>query len=126
MPAASTRVVTTDKPYGEWDFPLPAGMDYFLNLSWQDENGIKADLSGYYVEMVLYFNGQPVLNLNTVDGDITVTTVANESDVLVHFPATPTRKLVLAPHQYFFRVQDAPPTGNQTTLFAGNANLIPS
>lgn len=125
MPAASTKVVTTDKPYGEWDFPLPIGMDYFLNLSWQDDTGTKADLDGYYIEMELRFNGQPVLNLNTTNADITITTVSNESDVLVHFPADFTRALVLAPHQYFFRVQ-APMNGNKTTLFAGNANLIPS
>lgn len=125
MPAASTKVVTTDKPYGEWDFPLPIGMDYFLNLSWQDDTGTKADLDGYYIEMELRFNGQPVLNLNTTNADITITTVSNESDVLIHFPAAATRALVLAPHQYFFRVQ-APMNGNKTTLFAGNANLIPS
>jgi hypothetical protein len=120
----SARVVTSDKPYGEWDFPLPVGMDYYLNVIWKDENGVAADLDGYYIEMELRYNGQPVLNLNTDDGDVTIVTVSNESTVTVHFPYAKTRALVLAPHQYFYRVRD--PGGVRTTVFAGNANLIPS
>jgi len=123
--SASARVVTTSKPYGEWDFPLPIGMDYFLNVIWKDVDGNIADLDGYYVEIELRFNGQPVLNLNTDDGDVTIATnEEDESTVTIHFPYEKTRALVLAPHQYFVRV--VAPGGNKTTILAGNANLIPS
>jgi hypothetical protein len=123
MPAASTRVVTNDKPYGEWDFPLPVGMDYSFSLSWQDDDNVKADLDGYYAELELRFNGQPVLKLTT-DDHITITTEDGASDIFVLFPASATKTLVLAPHQYFFRL--VAPGGQKLTLFAGNANLIPS
>lgn len=99
-------------------------MDYYLNVVWRDEAGVAANLEGYYVEMELRFNGQPVLNLNTDDGDVIIETEYDESVVTVHFPYAKTRALVLAPHQYFYRVRD--PGGVRTTVFAGNANLIPS
>jgi hypothetical protein len=123
--STSARVVTTDKPYGEWDFPLPIGSDYHLNIIWQDEEGGGTDLDGYYAEVELRFNGQPVLNLNTDDGDVTIVTDETDaSTIQVHFPNDKTRALVLAPHQYFVRV--VAPGGNKTTILAGNANLIPS
>lgn len=121
----SARVVTSDKPYGEWDFPLPVGMDYYLNVIWRDSTGAATDLTGYYVELELRFNGQPVLNLNTDDGGIITATIDGDDGVTIHFPYAKTRALVLAPHQYFFRVRD-PGDTVRTTVFAGNANLIPS
>jgi hypothetical protein len=99
-------------------------MDYFLEIVWEDSEGVIADLEGYYAEMELRFNGQPVLNLNTDDGDVTIDTVDDESTITLHFPYAKTRALVLSPHQYFFRLRA--PGGNRQTLFAGNANLIPS
>jgi len=122
--SSSARVVTSDKPYGEWDFPLPVGMDYFLNVIWRDANGAATDFTSYYVEIELRYNGQPVLNLNTTNGDIVTSTVGTDDAVTIHFPYDKTRALVLAPHQYFFRVRDG--GGMRTTVFAGNANLIPS